>query len=59
MYIRLLVSNLLVSNLFVLSFPVKIGLTLLLVGIAIPQISPMLAGLTDASVDAMRGIAGG
>ncbi|MDC3002251.1 flagellar biosynthetic protein FliR [Actinomycetota bacterium] len=46
-------------NLFVLSFPVKIGLTLLLVGIAIPQISPMLAGLTDASVDAMRGIAGG
>jgi flagellar biosynthetic protein FliR len=46
-------------NLFVLSFPVKIGLTLLLVGVAIPQISPMLAGLTDASVDAMRGIAGG
>ncbi|MDA2988079.1 MAG: flagellar biosynthetic protein FliR [Actinomycetota bacterium] len=46
-------------NLFVLGFcSLKSG-RLLLVGVAIPQISPMLAGLTDASVDAMRGIAGG
>jgi flagellar biosynthetic protein FliR len=46
-------------NIFVLSFPVKIGLTLILVGIAIPQLSPVIAGLTDSSVDAMRGIVGG
>lgn len=46
-------------NIFVLSFPVKIGLTLLLVGVAIPQLTPMIAGLTDSSVDAMRGIVGG
>jgi flagellar biosynthesis protein FliR len=46
-------------NIFVLSFPVKIGLTLLLVGVAIPQLSPVIAGLTDSSVDAMRGIVGG
>lgn len=45
-------------NIFVLSFPVKIGLTLLLVGIAIPQLTPVIAGLTDSSVDAMRGIVG-
>ena len=45
-------------NIFVLSFPVKIGLTLLLVGIAIPQLTPVIAGLTDPSVDAMRGIVG-
>jgi len=30
-----------------------------LVGIAIPQLSPVIAGLTDSSVDAMRGIVGG
>lgn len=46
-------------NIFVLSFPVKIGVTLLLVGLAIPQLSPIIAGLTDSSVDAMRGIARG
>jgi len=46
-------------NIFVLSFPVKIGVTLLLVGVAIPQLTPMIAGLTDSSVDAMRGIVGG
>ncbi len=46
-------------NVFVLSFPVKIGLTLLLVGLAIPQLTPALAGLTDSSVEAMRGIAKG
>jgi len=46
-------------NIFVLSFPVKIGMTLLLVGLAIPQITPALAGLTDSSVDAMRAIARG
>ena len=45
-------------NAFVLSFPIKIGLTLLLVGVAIPNLSPALAGLTDSSVDAMRAIAG-
>ena len=45
-------------NIFVLSFPVKIGLTLLLVGIALPQLTPVIAGLTDSSVDAMRGIVG-
>lgn len=46
-------------NIFVLSFPVKIGLTLLLIGLAIPQLTPALAGLTDSSVDAMRAIAKG
>ena len=45
-------------NIFVLSFPVKIGITLLLVGIALPQLTPVIAGLTDSSVDAMRGIVG-
>ena len=45
-------------NIFVLSFPVKIGLTLLLVGIALPQLTPVIAGLTVSSVDAMRGIVG-
>lgn len=46
-------------NVFTLSFPVKIGLTFLLVGISLPHLVPMIAGLTDSSVDAMRGIAGG
>lgn len=46
-------------NIFVLSFPVKIGATLLLVGLAIPHLSTFIAGLTDSSVDAMRGIARG
>lgn len=46
-------------NIFVLSFPVKIGLTLLLIGLAIPHLTPALAGLTDSSVDAMRAIAKG
>ena len=45
-------------NIFVLSFPVKIGVALLLVGVAIPRLTPVIAGLTDSSVDAMRGIVG-
>jgi flagellar biosynthetic protein FliR len=46
-------------NIFVLSFPVKIGLTFLLIGLTVPQIAPAIAGLTDSSVDAMRAIARG
>ncbi len=46
-------------NAFSLGFPLKIGITLLLVGIAIPQLTPTIAGISQSSIDAMRGIAGG
>ena len=46
-------------NAFSLGFPLKIGITLLLVGVALPRLTPTIAGLSQSSIEAMRGIAGG
>jgi flagellar biosynthetic protein FliR len=46
-------------NAFSLGFPLKIGLTLLLVGFTLPLLSPVLTGLTEQAVFAMRNLTGG
>lgn len=46
-------------NVFSLSFPVKIGLTLLLLALAVPMLPPAVRGLSDDAVRAMSTIAGG
>ena len=46
-------------NAFSLGFPLKIGLTLLLVGFTLPLLSPVLTGLTEQAVFAMRHLTGG
>ncbi len=46
-------------NAFSLGFPLKIGLTLLLVGFTMPLLSPVLTGLTEQAVFAMRHLTGG
>ena len=46
-------------NAFSLGFPLKIGLTLGLVALALPMLPPALLGLSQQAVDAMGAIAGG
>lgn len=46
-------------NVFSLSFPVKIGLTLLLLALAVPMLPPAVRGLSDDAVRSMSTIAGG
>jgi flagellar biosynthetic protein FliR len=46
-------------NAFSLGFPLKIGLTLVLVALALPMLPPALLGLSQQAVDAMGSIAGG
>jgi len=46
-------------NAFSLGFPLKIGLTLLLVGFTLPLLSPVMTGLTEQAVFAMRRLTGG
>lgn len=45
-------------NAFSLAFPLKIGLTLMLLVIAVPMLPPAVVGLSEQAVDAMAGIAG-
>jgi flagellar biosynthetic protein FliR len=46
-------------NAFSLGFPLKIGLTLGLVALALPMLPPALLGLSEQAVEAMSAIAGG
>jgi flagellar biosynthetic protein FliR len=46
-------------NAFSLGFPIKISLTLALVGLALPHLPSAVTGLSGQAVDAMRSIAGG
>ncbi len=46
-------------NVFSLSFPVKIGLALLLLAIVVPLLPPAVRGLTDDAVRSMSNVAGG
>ncbi len=45
-------------NAFSLAFPLKIGLTLMLLVIAVPMLPPAVVGLSEQAVDAMSAIAG-
>lgn len=46
-------------NAFSLGFPIKIGLTLILIALAVPMLPPAVLGLSQDAVDAMAGIVGG
>lgn len=46
-------------NAFALGFPIKIGLTLLLLALTVPMLPPAVLGLSDQAVQAMTAIAGG
>ena len=45
-------------NAFSLAFPLKIGLTLMLLALAVPMLPPAVLGLSRDAVDAMAGITG-
>jgi flagellar biosynthetic protein FliR len=46
-------------NAFSLGFPLKIGVTLLLVALAVPMLPPAVMGLSEDAVRAMSAITGG
>ena len=46
-------------NAFSLGFPIKIGLTLVLIALAVPMLPPAVLGLSEDAVAAMAGIVGG
>jgi len=46
-------------NAFSLGFPIKIGLTLILIALAVPMLPPAVIGLSEDAVQAMAGIVGG
>jgi flagellar biosynthetic protein FliR len=46
-------------NAFSLGFPIKIGLTLVLIALAVPMLPPAVMGLSEDAVAAMAGIVGG
>ena len=46
-------------NAFSLGFPIKIGLTLILIALAVPMLPPAVIGLSEDAVSAMAGIVGG
>lgn len=46
-------------NAFSLGFPIKIGLTLILIALAVPMLPPAVIGLSEDAVTAMAGIVGG
>ncbi len=45
-------------NAFALGFPIKIGLTLMLLALAVPMLPPAVVGLSKDAVDAMAAITG-
>ena len=46
-------------NAFALGFPIKIGLTLLLLALTVPMLPPAVLGLSEQAVQAMSAITGG
>ena len=46
-------------NAFSLGFPIKIGLTMVLIALAVPMLPPTVLGLSEDAVAAMAGIVGG